>query len=157
MPPATGQPPARGNVLTRRVGPLPAWVWIAILAAVILIWAFIARRKAAANASGTSAQGAQPPVVEQFQITTPPEQVNVSNDSDDDDDDPHKKHKRTRPRLVSGLVSGQAPGGTAPKTGNPGKIGKPGLPGGFGAPVTFGRPKHHKKKRKVTFLPGAGG
>lgn len=70
-------PPAGsgGNVLTRKIGPLPAWAWTGIAAAILIGWALIARHQAAADDNSPATSSVTPPVIEQFQLTTPPEQA----------------------------------------------------------------------------------
>src|SRR5215472_13008609 len=63
--------PAKGkeNVFTRKLGPLPAWVWMAIAAALILLWVvWSGHKKASSTATGgqkTGGFGAElvPPVI----------------------------------------------------------------------------------------------
>lgn len=92
-------PGRRENVLTRKLGPLPTWVWIAIIGAVVVLWAFYQRSKSKQQTSPAPGNASvTPPVIEQFQLqpaaTTPPEQ-----DRDqDDDEDPDKRHRRHRRR-----------------------------------------------------------
>lgn len=42
---AAGGPPKRENVFTRKIGPLPMWVWLALVAAVILAYALLHKSK----------------------------------------------------------------------------------------------------------------
>lgn len=54
------------NVLTRKIGPLPTWGWIAIGGTGILIWAFFANRSAQNQSTQSGPQGnLTPPVVVQ--------------------------------------------------------------------------------------------
>lgn len=56
----------KGNVLTRKIGPLPTWGWIAIGGTGILIWAFFANRNSSQNQNQGGPQGnLTPPVVVQ--------------------------------------------------------------------------------------------
>jgi len=67
---AAAPPQKTGNVLTRKIGPLPAWVWISVIAIVILLWAWYEHSKSSSSAaSGSSAS------------TTPPEQGGTGDDS----------------------------------------------------------------------------
>jgi hypothetical protein len=76
-------PAAAGKqgVFTRKLGPLPAWAWIAIVAGVIVLWAWWQSRKNPAAA--TPAAGVTPPVIDQFTLTTPPAQDEDTGDDDD--------------------------------------------------------------------------
>ena len=72
-------PAKRTNLFTTKIGPLPMWAWVAIIGSLIIVWSIYARKKTASNAqtAANAANGNQaltPPVVEQFQINTPPEQ-----------------------------------------------------------------------------------
>src|SRR5271155_3134735 len=56
-PPASG----KGNVLTRKIGPLPTWAWVGIVIVPIGIYAYIERKKSAAasnTTTGTDTTGA---------------------------------------------------------------------------------------------------
>lgn len=65
-----------GNVLTRKLGPLPTWVWVAIVATIILAWVVIRQRGSSSTAttSGTAADASQVPqfVNQTFTTVTPP-------------------------------------------------------------------------------------
>lgn len=61
------EPAARGNVFTRKIGPLPMWGWVAIIVAGILAYRWWSNR----NTSTTSSGSATTPAVV---VTTPPEQ-----------------------------------------------------------------------------------
>ena len=77
-------PPARtgggGNVFTRKIGPLPMWAWVAIIAAVIVGWrVYSGRKNAATSSASTAADGTGADQVPQFVnqtyvTTTPPVQ-----------------------------------------------------------------------------------
>ena len=81
------------NALTRKLGPLPTWGWVAIVGGGAVAYAVWERRNTSTSGSGTAAANAVPPVIEQFQLSTPPEQ-----DDDLDDVDPARHHRRHRPR-----------------------------------------------------------
>jgi hypothetical protein len=62
---------AAENVLTRKLGPLPTWGWVAIGGGGILLWAWAERKKTTATATtasspGTDSSDLQPPYV--FQV-----------------------------------------------------------------------------------------
>ena len=59
------------GALSRKLGPLPAWAWVSIAGTLIVIWALWQRAKS--NSSSTTTAGnVTPPVIDQFQLTTPP-------------------------------------------------------------------------------------
>jgi hypothetical protein len=63
--------PEGGNVLTRKIGPLPTWVWTAIVGGVIVLWALYQRSKSGSSSSGVDTAAAQA-------STTPPDVFMVS-------------------------------------------------------------------------------
>jgi len=122
-------PPARkgkDNVLTRKIGPLPAWAWTAIAAAVVLAWVYLHHAKTtssgkpAGGRAGGFAASLVPPVV----LHGPRGRRGRpgGDDDDDDDDDRKRKHRKRRkhrdddddrgpvPRAAARGVPGQAPG-----------------------------------------------
>lgn len=56
-PPAARKPEGKENALTRKIGPLPAWVWIAVAAAVILLYVVLHSKKSSASSKGGSGSG----------------------------------------------------------------------------------------------------
>jgi hypothetical protein len=68
---APAAPPARGggNVLTRKIGPMPAWAWIAIIAAALIGYAYYRNKQSAGSSSAdaaTAADGTDASQVPQF-------------------------------------------------------------------------------------------
>jgi hypothetical protein len=66
-----------GNVLTRKLGPLPTWVWVAIVSAIILAYVVIKQRgssSSTASGSGTTADASQVPqfVNQTYTTVSPP-------------------------------------------------------------------------------------
>jgi hypothetical protein len=51
---ATTETPSRGNVLTRKIGPLPTWAWTGIILTPIVIYGLIKRKSSTAAASTAS-------------------------------------------------------------------------------------------------------
>ena len=97
----------RGNVFTRRIGPLPMWVWLVIVAVIVVGWAYWRNRQSAGQASSSStATGTDasqvPQFVNQTYTTVQPPTVTVggpskieeSEESEEDTDDAQKKRKR---------------------------------------------------------------
>jgi hypothetical protein len=83
--PAAAAPPKtakKENAFTRKIGPLPMWVWLAIIGGAVLVWAFYESKKSASqSASSTTSASTQPPEIVQLQgtptnvtVNTPPEQ-----------------------------------------------------------------------------------
>ena len=77
------EPPApqrRENVFTRRIGPLPMWVWLVLVAVIVLGWALLRRRQQgttgqAADAGATTDASQVPQFVNQtFTTVQPPAQ-----------------------------------------------------------------------------------
>lgn len=64
-----------GNVLTRKIGPLPTWAWVAIAAAALLGWAYYKNRTSSSSTgSGATTDASQVPqfVNQTFTTVTPP-------------------------------------------------------------------------------------
>lgn len=59
-------PRKKENVLTRKIGPLPTWAWVAILSALIIGYAYIKNRNSSAGASTASPTGTDSSQVPQF-------------------------------------------------------------------------------------------
>jgi hypothetical protein len=51
--PDTPQAPSRENVFTRKIGPLPMWLWVVIVAVPLLVYSLYKQKKAATTASTT--------------------------------------------------------------------------------------------------------
>lgn len=51
-PPAPAPAPAKGGGLSRKLGPLPVWAWVALAAGGGIVY-FLWKRKSAASATGT--------------------------------------------------------------------------------------------------------
>lgn len=61
------------EALTRKIGPLPTWAWIAIVGAAVVLWAFWKNKQsAAATSQSATVPDTTPPVIDQFQLTSPP-------------------------------------------------------------------------------------
>ena len=65
-PPAA--PPARGggNVLTRKIGPLPTWAWVAIVSVILIGYAYWRNKQSSSATADTSADGTDASQVPQF-------------------------------------------------------------------------------------------
>jgi hypothetical protein len=96
-------------VLTRRIGPLPAWTWITIVAAGVIGWAWLANRKQQQASAQVPADQVPDFINQTYTSVTPPSVVYRDRDDDDLDDRRHKrkhpedrdaddKRKRRRPR-----------------------------------------------------------
>lgn len=106
--------PARGggNVFTRKLGPLPMWVWLLISAAVVLGYAYWKNRQQAAQATTQTATGTDASQVPQF--------VN-----------------QTYTTVIPPLTPGPPPPGPRGPAGPPGKAGPAGRPPG--PPFVYGK------------------
>jgi hypothetical protein len=116
---APERPARRENVLTRKIGPLPTWGWVAIIGGVIIGYAYYKNRQSSSStaaASGTNASQI-PQFVNQTYTTLvpPPAPVPPPSDHDETDSDdkkktpgpvhtntdveraPHRRHKRKHP------------------------------------------------------------
>lgn len=86
----TPQPAHRGNVLTRKLGPLPTWAWIGIAAIAVIAWAYW-RRSKQQQSSDMAGAGQIPQFVNQvYSNAEPPEREDHEPDRD--------KHRRRHPR-----------------------------------------------------------
>lgn len=54
-----GKPPGKENVFTRKIGPLPMWVWLAIVAVVIVGYFLLSKKKKGGSSSQGQGQGKQ--------------------------------------------------------------------------------------------------
>lgn len=88
--------PARargGNVFTHRIGPLPMWIWVAVIGGVIVAWSLYKSRtsgqSSTASSSGDTGTPAAdvPQFVNQTYTTVTPPTVNVTEPGGDDDDE----------------------------------------------------------------------
>ena len=102
--PAGAAPPARssgGNVLTRKIGPLPTYGWVAIVGAGILVWAYFAHRNASSSSSqssNTANSSTVPDFINQTYTTVTPPPAPAPSAEDEDTD-----------------VAGRNPNGRSPK------------------------------------------
>src|SRR5271155_3016496 len=55
--PPGAAPKAKGNVLTRKIGPLPTWAWTGIILTPILIYAVIERKKSSSTTAASATTG----------------------------------------------------------------------------------------------------
>ena len=110
-------PSGGGNVLTRKLGPLPTWGWVGIFAGGVIIWAAVKGRKK----GGTTTDTSPAPIVVQQQAPFPPMQVVIrGEDEDEDEDEKERRHRhRKKHRHRKGGPSGgsRGPGGKKPLTG----------------------------------------
>lgn len=96
------------NPLKRKIGPLPTWAWVAILAAVIVAWAYWKNRTSSANSSsGTSSSGAPSDTTDASQV---PQFVNQT-------------FTTVTPPTAPNPVPGPAPGPVPAPPGVPGGVG----------------------------------
>lgn len=106
-PPEQGQAPKKENVFTRKLGPLPMWVWLVIVGALILVWVFWSQHKS----SKQSAQGQDqapsgfgtflsPAVIFRGGGHRPPHTRHHGKRGDhDDEDDEDRRHKHHHDRM----------------------------------------------------------
>ena len=109
------------GLFTEKIGPLPMWAWVAIIAAALIGWRVYSGRKNSASASDTtSADGTNADQVPQFvnqTYVTPTAPV----------------------QGTPGPPGPQGPAGTAGAPGPAGTPGKPGRPGGAPGPQQLTR------------------
>jgi hypothetical protein len=65
-------PSGKGNVFTRKIGPLPMWGWVSIVGGAIIVWAVYEHNKAGSTAAAATDTSAS---------TTPPDVFMVSPDT----------------------------------------------------------------------------
>lgn len=68
-PPAAAPARGGGNVLTRKIGPLPTWAWVAIVSVILIGYAYWRNKQAASSTDATadtSADGTDASQVPQF-------------------------------------------------------------------------------------------
>lgn len=80
----------RENVFTRKIGPLPMWVWTAIIGAAVVLYALWKGHSSAS--SPTSGSGG----TKTGTALVPPEVVQGAGGQDDDDDEDRRRHRRRR-------------------------------------------------------------
>ena len=94
------------NVLKRPIGPLPTWAWVAIVAGIIVAWAWWRNRQTTTSSStGSTANASQVPqfVNQTYTSVQPPSEPPMYHHRDDDDDkdkdrDVDRKHPKRPPR-----------------------------------------------------------
>lgn len=121
--PRAPEPRKKGvkGALTHKIGPLPTWVWLVIVAAIILAWVVYKNKKAAKQASSSVKPGAGqvPQFVNQtFTQVQPPPAPDQDHDESNEDKDRARDHdgvphpKRPRPRPLPGGEGGPGEGKT---------------------------------------------
>jgi hypothetical protein len=65
-PAAPPSPRGGGNVLTRKIGPLPTWAWVAIVSALLIGYAYWRNKQSSSATADTSATGTDASQVPQF-------------------------------------------------------------------------------------------
>lgn len=85
------------GALTRRIGPLPAWGWVGIIAAIVVGWAWWHNRKTqqAASSSDTGTSSQVPQFVNQVYTSPQPPEPPETPPGDHDRDD--RRHRRKHP------------------------------------------------------------
>ena len=99
--PAGAAPPARrGNVLTRKIGPLPTYGWVAIVGGGILVWAYFAHRNSSSSSQSSNQANASdvPDFINQVPVSVYPPSAPAPSEEDVDND-----------------VAGRNPNGRSPK------------------------------------------
>src|SRR5258708_13666058 len=86
------EPRSRGfrGVLTRKIGPLPTWVWVLLITAMILAWVVLKGRKGkkAQPPASSGGRGQVPQFVNQTYTTvSPPPAPDQDGDEDEGDED----------------------------------------------------------------------
>jgi hypothetical protein len=95
------------NALTRKLGPLPTWGWVAIAAGVIGGYAYIERKQSSSATSGTQAASTEPPYV--FQLYPP-------DGNDDSTSSTPAKKTGSREVAVPDVIGEEYPAGSAKVT-----------------------------------------
>lgn len=108
----TGAPARRkAGVLSRKIGPLPAWGWVAIVAVLIIVWAWWHNKNTqnAGTPAGTASADVPQFVNQTYTSPYPPPPPASGGGADDDDDGkgkgsgggkhkrPHRKHPHVPP------------------------------------------------------------
>jgi hypothetical protein len=79
----------RENVFTRKIGPLPMWVWVAIIGAAVVLYALWKGHSSASSpSSGTGTKTGS--------ALVPPEVAQGQDAQDDDDDGDRRRHRRRK-------------------------------------------------------------
>ena len=105
MPPEPSEPRQKGlkGTLKHKIGPLPTWAWVAIVAGVIVAWAYWKNRQAGTTPTpATTGSGQVPQFVNQTYTTvSPPPAPDQDQDEDktpdkdvDHDQDVDRKHPK---------------------------------------------------------------
>jgi len=99
-----GKPEGKENVFTRKIGPLPMWAWVAIIAGIIILYTLYKSRKSSGKGTGKGGKGGRGPRMGGFGAAlTPPEIIHTiryrrrgggGEDEDEDQEHPHKSHRR---------------------------------------------------------------
>lgn len=113
-PSSAGRPGGRENVFTRKLGPLPMWVWLAIVAGLVLLWVVWSSRKSSAGApasSGPATGSALVPPVVVHGARGP--RGRRGRPGGDDDDDGKRRRPRPHPGRRRKGHGGGGPGGPA--------------------------------------------
>jgi hypothetical protein len=157
LPPAepAREPRKKGlkGALTHKLGPLPMWVWVVIVAAIILLWVVWKNKTGASQQQGpssTAGAGQVPQFVNQT-FTSPGPPPAADQDGDEDKDrQPPKPQQFPDP----GLPPHPKPPGRRPPpddddTGT-GRTGGPpfGRGGGSGPPGRGGEPRRRRRRRR---------
>lgn len=88
------------GVFGRKIGPLPTWAWIVIVASVIIGWAYLKARgsKTSTRASSTPASAIPEFVNQTYVQPQPPVAYRPDHDDDkDEDESDRRRHKRRHP------------------------------------------------------------
>lgn len=144
---ATAPPKGGGNVFTRHIGPLPMWVWLAIVSAAVLAWALISRKGASPSTSADQSAATTP---EQIIQVFPPNQAPATDDDDTSPEDHHHRHQ-PRPPVVDPGGPMRPPGGGGP---GPKPVPVKRKPGPIIRPNPGGKVKKKRPKRGVREHPG---
>lgn len=80
----------RDNVFTRKIGPLPMWVWVAIIGAAVVLYTLW---KGHSSSSTSSAGGGG---TKTSSALVPPEVAQGQDGQDDDDDEDRRRHRRRK-------------------------------------------------------------
>jgi hypothetical protein len=132
--------PKKGNVFTRKIGPLPMWVWLIIVGGLIIAYAWYRsqQNQNQAASQNIAGQGDVPEFVGQTFVQTqppspPPPPPRKSGhhrrdrDHDDDDKTTRQHHRRGEPPPTADREPPRFP---APMSGSGGKTPVP-TPGGY--------------------------
>jgi hypothetical protein len=122
-PPQAPPPGKKENVFTRKIGPLPMWVWLAIIALVILLYVMFFSKKKKGGGTGQG-QGQQqgfgaflvPPIIQRIGGGGggPPHTHHHRRGDHDDDDDDDKKKAKAHDQMRAARSAGAAGPGPGP-------------------------------------------